>query len=214
MIRAIAAAAFTALLGTGALAQPNIVVIMTDDQDDMGSIETMPNVKALIRDQGITFANSFAVFPLCGPARASFLTGQYPHNHGITENPGAYQIFAPREGNSLGPWIQAAGYSTAFIGKTINDFVLSDPSHVMPGWNDFETTGGGDYGYFNYSLRENGAVVKYGDAPEDYITDVLAAKAVKFISAQTGPFFLLFTPLLRTKSTRDRRLRHRVTLER
>lgn len=121
-MRNLIAAATLALLSTTAFAKPNIVVIMTDDQDDIGSLEAMPNVKALIRDQGITSTNSF-VFPLCGPARVSFLTGQYPHNHGITENLGAYQAFAPREGNSLGPWLQAAGYSTAFIGKTINDDV-------------------------------------------------------------------------------------------
>src|SRR3954470_22815394 len=113
MLRALIAASFNALIATSALGQPNIVVIMTDDQDDMGSLETMPNVKALIRDQGVAFTNSFAIFPLCGPARASFLTGQYPHNHGVTDNPTAYATFATREENSLGPWMQSAGYATA-----------------------------------------------------------------------------------------------------
>jgi N-acetylglucosamine-6-sulfatase len=192
MLRALIAASFTALIATSALGQPNIVVIMTDDQDDMGSLKTMPNVKALIRDQGVTFTNSFAVFPLCGPARVSFLTGQYPHNHGARDNASAYSVFRAREGNSLGPWLQAAGYKTAYIGKTVNGYDLSSADHVMPGWNEFDAIT--EYTYFNYTLLENGAAHSYGSTPEDYVTDVLARKATDFISAQADPFFLLFTP--------------------
>jgi arylsulfatase A-like enzyme len=60
---------------TVALAAPNIVVVMTDDQEDTGSMAYMPKVHSLIAEQGITFTNSFVNVPLCGPSRASFLTG-------------------------------------------------------------------------------------------------------------------------------------------
>src|SRR5262245_43379278 len=61
--------------------RPNIVVIMTDDQDDIGSISTMESVKRLMVKQGVRFTNSFVDFSLCCPSRASFLTGQSAHNH-------------------------------------------------------------------------------------------------------------------------------------
>ena len=65
------------------MAAPNIVVIMTDDQDDTGSMAYMPKTLSLIAEHGVTFKNSFVNLPLCGPSRASFLTGQAAHNHGI-----------------------------------------------------------------------------------------------------------------------------------
>ena len=105
--------------------RPNIVVIMTDDQDDTGSISTMPMVNQLLAQQGITFTNSFVDFSLCCPSRASFLTGQSAHNHGILGNgppDGGYAKFALREGNSLGAWLQDAGYNTGLVGKVMNGY--------------------------------------------------------------------------------------------
>ena len=41
----------------------------------------MPRTQRLLGGPGVQFANSFAPYPLCCPARASFFTGQYTHNH-------------------------------------------------------------------------------------------------------------------------------------
>ncbi len=68
-----------------AQARPNIVVIETDDQT-VESMRVMDNVNSLIGDQGATFENSFVNFSLCCPSRATFLTGQYAHNHGVLGN--------------------------------------------------------------------------------------------------------------------------------
>src|SRR5689334_14175977 len=57
---------------------PNLVIIVTDDQD--ASVATMPRLRSLIADQGVTFKNSFCPTPLCAPSHASFLTGKYAHN--------------------------------------------------------------------------------------------------------------------------------------
>jgi arylsulfatase A-like enzyme len=177
---------------TPAYAAPNFVVIMTDDQDDTGSIDTMPAVQRLAQE-GITFTNSFVNFSLCAPSRASFLSGQAAHNHGILQNEDAYSTFAPREANALGVWLQQAGYATALIGKVINHYGDVDPTHVMPGWSQWHVIG--DAGYFNYSINDNGVLHDHGDAAEDYQTDVLAQKAVDFIKHRAArPFFLLITP--------------------
>src|SRR5262245_53823884 len=103
-----------------AWARPNIVVIMTDDQD-AAIVEHMPNVQKLAAE-GLTFVNSFASFPLCAPSRATFFTGQAPHNHGVVTDEEGYAAFAPREANSLGPWLASAGYETALFGKFLNKY--------------------------------------------------------------------------------------------
>jgi N-acetylglucosamine-6-sulfatase len=71
---------------TAPQAAPNIVVFMTDDQEDTGSMAYMPKTHALLAEKGVTFTNSFVNLPLCAPSRASFLTGQGAHNTGIKAN--------------------------------------------------------------------------------------------------------------------------------
>ena len=65
--------------------RPNVLVIETDDQT-RGSMRVMHNVKALIGNKGARFKNSFVNYSLCCPSRATFLTGQYAHNHGVVDN--------------------------------------------------------------------------------------------------------------------------------
>ena len=65
--------------------RPNIVFILTDDLD-LDNVAYMPRLKALLTDRGTTFANAFVTTPLCSPSRASILTGQYAHNHGLLSN--------------------------------------------------------------------------------------------------------------------------------
>lgn len=183
---------------------PNIVVITTDDQDDTGSLSTMPKVKSLLADQGITFKNSFTDFPLCCPSRASFLTGQAAHNHGVLENSGptgGYEKLLPTEGNTLPVWLQQAGYTTAHIGRYLNGYGKGNvaPEHVPPGWNVWKgLTGQQAFGYYEYILNENGILTTYGNSEADYQTDVLSQKADDFISSQEGSsnsLFLWLAPL-------------------
>ena len=114
-----------------AWAQPNFVVIMTDDQDDTGSMNYMPKVHSVLAEHGITFTNSFVNFSLCCPSRASFLTGQAAHNHGVKSNSwrkgGGWPAFRDKEGNSLPVWLKAAGYQTAYIGKYLNGYLAVEP---------------------------------------------------------------------------------------
>ncbi|MBA3523266.1 MAG: sulfatase-like hydrolase/transferase, partial [Geodermatophilaceae bacterium] len=64
------------------------MLIFTDDQrvDDMIA---MPQTRALMAAGGTTFAHGYSPFPLCCPARASILSGQYAHNHGVLGNASA-----------------------------------------------------------------------------------------------------------------------------
>ena len=64
--------------------RPNIVLIVTDDQDvTMGGTTPMVSARQLIMEQGAEFTNAFATTPICCPSRASILTGRYLHNTGL-----------------------------------------------------------------------------------------------------------------------------------
>ena len=58
---------------------------MTDDMAQT-DLQFMPSVRRKLAQKGTTFSNAIDSFPLCCPARATFITGQYSHNHGVIGN--------------------------------------------------------------------------------------------------------------------------------
>ena len=176
----------------------NVVVVMTDDQalDTMGA---MPLTRRLIGERGTSFDHAFVSFPLCCPSRATFLTGQYAHNHGVRDNAG------PRGGyqrldrdHTLPVWLSNAGYRTAFVGKFLNGYGAGKAvREVPPGWSEwYGLPAANKQRAFDFDLNENGEVVHYGGEPgrpDPYKTNVLADKAVGFVrraAASRRPFFL------------------------
>ena len=120
-------------LGRRALAQPappkgapNILFVMCDDQrqDAMGAygnpILKTPNMDRLA-SEGVRFEQAFVTNSLCGPSRASILTGLYSHAHGVTTNaePGAFanQPGLPDTLPTFPALLRRAGYFTALVGK-------------------------------------------------------------------------------------------------
>ena len=189
--------------------QPNIVFIMSDDQDSE-TIQYMPQVQALLAAQGTTFENSFVTSALCCPSNVTALTGQYTFNHGVLNNlypTGGFQKFVDMrtDGNpatqgdesTLATWLDDAGYNTARVGKYLVGYP-TDSTYVPPGWDEWYNSYDGFTSYFNYRLNENGTVVQYGADEADYVTDVFTEKAVDFINRAEAndaqPFFLQFTP--------------------
>lgn len=65
--------------------RPNVVLVMTDDQH-ADSVRFMPQLQRLIAGRGVTFDNNYVTYSLCCPSRATWLTGQYAHNHGVRGN--------------------------------------------------------------------------------------------------------------------------------
>jgi N-acetylglucosamine-6-sulfatase len=177
--------------------QPNVVVIESDDQT-LESMRVMDNVNSLIGDQGATFKNSFVNYSLCCPSRATFLTGQYAHNHGVLGNlppNGGFERFQSLHGdNNLAVWLQDAGYHTGLIGKYLNGY--SNNPLVPPGWSEWRAAAPDDQRVYNYRLNENGTLVNYGQDPADFKQDVLTSKAVDFVDRRgpkRKPFFLWLT---------------------
>ena len=139
---------------------------MTDDQAT-ADVALMPNVKRLLAAQGTTFADAVDSFPLCCPARATFITGQYAHNHGVAGNFYPYGWYGMKgRGNTLPRWLQRSGYRTALIGKWLNGYGARDAHGEVP--NGFDIWRGlldvSAYDYFNFVMNVNGRLKTWGDA--------------------------------------------------
>jgi arylsulfatase A-like enzyme len=182
---------------------PNIVMVLTDDLDQMVSPfwDAMPKTKALLADNGLTFEDSFAPDPICCPARATILTGKYGHNSGvldITPPDGGYGAFVGHgENDTIATRLRAAGWLTGYYGKYLNGYE-SDPTHVPPGWAHWFGLTGTFYDGYTYGANDNGTMRTYGDADTDYQTDVLTAESTKFIQSAEksdgNPFLLFVAP--------------------
>jgi N-acetylglucosamine-6-sulfatase len=178
---------------------PNVVVVMTDDQrfDDMAAI---PKTRRLIGEAGVTFTRAYVSYPVCCPARATFFTGQYPHNHGVRclypWCGGGYGRLRQRE--YLPVWLDRAGYATAHIGKFLNGYGRERAPDVPKGWTEwYGLIDHSTYRMWGYDIFENGRRETYGrvgrEVARQYQTDVLTDKAVGFIRRRSdgdSPFFL------------------------
>jgi arylsulfatase A-like enzyme len=172
--------------------RPNIVFILTDDLS-LDLVQYMPHVVKM-QQEGVTFANYFVTDSLCCPSRSSIFTGRFPHDTGIfrnTGNDGGFAAFHSRheEQSTFATALAAAGYRTAMLGKYLNGYKpKNDPPEF--GWSAWGVAGNG-YPGFNYDFSDDGKFVRYGNRPEDYMTDVLAAKAVGFIKQSAGSPFVI-----------------------
>lgn len=101
---------------TSAGSRPNVLIFLTDDQRDAGSMVEMPAVRWVFEHGGTDFTNSYVTTPQCCPSRASIFSGQYEHNTGIIINDGT--TF-----NTQDTWeryLHDRGYFTGIIGKYLN----------------------------------------------------------------------------------------------
>lgn len=195
---------------TGAAAmpkQPNVVLVMADDMrvDDLAFA---PNLRKLIAEHGVSFENSFAPFPLCCPSRASFLTGQYAHNHKVWWHDPPYGYGAFDDSRTIATSLQDAGYRTGFIGKYLNRYglarskVTGDPSarYVPNGWDDWRAAveppaesdiHGNTYDYMDTPFNVNGTIDnKYrGVYQTDVIGDMSVGMSKRFARGEK-PFFM------------------------
>ncbi len=197
-----------------AVTRPNVLVIETDDMraDD---VRFMPNVRRLIAQRGLTFANSFAPNPLCCPSRTSFLTGKYSHNHRVLSHVEPYGFGAFNDATTVATHLQDAGYQTALIGKYLNGYgsqpvySTGQPSltYVPPGWTQWHAASdygrfpsdsalwGGTYNYSAITLNVNGDLV--GNRGR-YSTNVLAQhtrSVISGFSTTSKPWFVWWTPV-------------------
>ena len=173
--------------------QPNIVFVLTDDQDYTSfNRRIMPHTFRLVADPGTRFTNYYDATPLCCPARAALLTGQYGHNNGVLNNVPGYPTLEQPD-NVLPVWLQRAGYQTANVGKFLNGYenAVDDKDDVAPGWDRWSVEIGNARGYYDFTLAVDGKQRKEHYQGE-YLTDVLNRRADEYVRDLSGeqPFYL------------------------
>jgi len=173
-------------LAAAAPPRPNIVFVLVDDLrfDELGCtghpFAQTPHADRLARE-GALFRNAFAATPLCSPSRASFLTGQYAHKHGIVDN-----TDRSARSHALTTWprvLHDAGYETAFLGK----WHMGVDDSRRPGFDHWVSFPGQGESY-DPPLNVDGKAVR----AKGYITDLLTDHAVAFIERKRDRPFCLY----------------------
>lgn len=193
--------------GAGAGAQaadarpPDVVLVVTDDQRP-DTVKRMRSVQEHLVDRGTRFNRTVAPTPTCCPSRASLLSGLVSRRTGVYGNTapdGGWRTFFDNghEDRTLATALQARGYRTGLVGKYLNGFATNElgerAGRRPPGWDVFLSFRRRTGAYFDYTLTDG---THFGSEAEDYSTDVLGARAARFIrgTAPEQPLFLMFTP--------------------
>jgi arylsulfatase A-like enzyme len=173
----------------GKPSKPNIIFILTDDHrwdalSCMGHpfIET-PHLDRIARE-GILFENAFVTTSLCSPSRASFLTGQYAHTHGVVTNHTPWN----NKNITFIEYLKKVGYDTAFIGK------WHMPGKGLPKLRGLDhfisfTKEGGQGVYYDCPLIIDGVKT---ERKGKYITEDLTDFALQFIGKKRNKPFCLY----------------------
>lgn len=162
------------LAAAAAAPRPNFVVIITDDMR-ADELKYMPKTRRLLVANGRSYTQALSPHPLCCPARAELITGQYAQNNGVRHNAdpkGGFDALRLK-GNTLATWLRDTGYRTGFVGKYLNGYTQADG--WQGGWSKWQPLVSGLYHYRKFRFfRETG----YSN---DYVTSRISQKTVRMI---------------------------------
>lgn len=163
--------------------RPNIVLLLVDDLrwDEVGYAgypTPTPNIDQLAAE-GVRFNNAYVTSSLCSPSRGSFLTGAYPHVHGVVGNEISLDT---KKTPTIANVLQGAGYITAMIGK----WHMGGDSKPRPGF-DYWYAMPGQGSYTDPDFNDNGKL----RTVRGYNTDIITDKAIEFVKDhRKKPFYL------------------------
>ncbi|MEY3395256.1 MAG: hypothetical protein RL346_1492 [Verrucomicrobiota bacterium] len=161
--------------------RPNILFIFSDDHaleaisaygQRFDNVAPTPNIDR-IANEGMLFERSFCGNSICGPSRATILSGKHSHLNGFIDN-----NFSRFDGNqpTFSKMLQQAGYETAIIGKwhLISNPIGFDHWEILP-----------DQGhYYNPDfIQMDGSKKRF----EGYVTDIVTDKSIEWLKNRKDP---------------------------
>lgn len=179
---------FASMTIARAAERPNILFIFTDDHaleaisaygDRFDKVSPTPNIDR-IANEGMLFRRSYCGNSICGPSRATILTGKHTHLNGYMDNTygrfdGAQQTFPKL--------LRKAGYETAVIGKW---HLISNPT----GFDHWEVLPGQGNYYNPDFIQMDGSTKRF----PGYVTDVVTDKSIAWLKGRkdkSKPFVLM-----------------------
>jgi arylsulfatase A-like enzyme len=142
---------------------PNILIILTDDQRAMDTMEHMPRTVEWFGQGGTSFTEGFATTPLCCPARAAIMTGRLNHNNNVRTN-GDQELLD--HASTIARYLNEAGYRTGLAGKFLNLWpVENDP----PNYDRWALLRPESTGYYNSQFNVDGVVQTVPTYSTDFI---------------------------------------------
>ncbi|HEA29009.1 MAG TPA: DUF4976 domain-containing protein [Leeuwenhoekiella sp.] len=166
--------------------RPNIIFIMSDDHafqaisaygSELSKLAPTPNIDRIAED-GAIFSRNYCTNSLCGPSRATILTGKFSNENGFRMNGDKFdgsQVTLPKV-------LGENGYETAIIGK----WHLGTTPTGFDYWDILNDQGQ----YYNPDfISDNDTTTVQG-----YTTDLITDKSIDWINKQKDadkPFFLM-----------------------
>jgi arylsulfatase A-like enzyme len=174
---------------------PNVLVIVTDDQRAMDTMEFMPKTMQWFGQGGTTFTNAYDTTPLCCPSRSAIMTGRFNHNNSVLDNGDQVKL---DHNSTVQRYLRQHGYMTGMAGKFLNGWDVNDDPPNFDRWALMFPNSGvdGQRGYYGTTFNVDGAVAP---VPQ-YSTDFIADQATTMIddwnlpATDADPFYLFVTP--------------------
>ena len=144
---------------------PNVMIILTDDQRAMDTMEHMPKTLQWFGQGGTSFTEGFATTPLCCPSRAAIMSGRLNHNNNVRTN-GDQELLD--HNSTIQRYLDQAGYRTGLAGKFLNLWPVANNPPNFDRWALLKPE---DTGYYNSQFNVDGAVQTVPGYSTDYIRD-------------------------------------------
>jgi arylsulfatase A-like enzyme len=178
------------------MSRPNVVFVFADQWRYQAagftgdpSVKT-PNIDRLA-GESVNFTTAVMGCPVCSPARASMITGQYPLTHGVILN----DVYPSSDAVFIADAYREAGYDTAYIGKWHLDgrgdrriFIPKDRRRGFEFWRGFECNHTYNDSYY---FSEDGEPIQW----EGYDATAQTTCAIDYIRGRDGekPFLLFLS---------------------